>query len=109
MKWPEWTERGRAEGPGRPLNPSRSGGPGPPGLGLGGVAGPRAGAPVWTLCSLPLYHDLTHLWLVHLSAQQMFTELDRGVLGVMCASKLPSQALAILLWGRQMLNKHSGK
>ena len=45
MEWPERTERGRAEGLGRPLNPSRSGGPGPPGLGLGGVAGPRAGFP----------------------------------------------------------------
>lgn len=90
MERPEWTGRGRAEGPGRPLNPSRSGGPGPPGLGLGGVAGPRAGAPAWTLCSLPPSQHLTRLWLVHLSAQQMFTELDRGAPGVMCASKLPS-------------------
>lgn len=109
MERPEWTGRGRAEGPGETSEPSRSGGPGPPGLGLGGVAGPRAGAPVWTLCSLPLSHDLTHLWLVHLSTQQMFTELDRGAPGVMCASKLPSRALAIPLWGRQMLSKHLGK
>lgn len=41
------------------------------------MAGPRAGAPVWTLCSLPASQDLTHLWLVHLLAQQMFTELGR--------------------------------
>lgn len=45
------------------------------------MAGPRAGAPAWTLCSLPPSQDLAHLWLVHLSAQQMFTELGRGGTG----------------------------